>query len=126
MKELFLSACEANDLQRVQLIFSLGGDVNRRREEGFDGTGLHIAARGDSKDFLSACEANDLQRSSVTSTPPPSRKLFWFPGMSSSIEMCFIEFILNKQFDKHNFLQALGKHDFLQLREVLEVGRAPC
>ena len=42
-KQDFLSACRANDWQKVQLIFSLGGDVNWRGDN--DGwSGLHIAA----------------------------------------------------------------------------------
>ena len=50
MKELFLTAYEANDWQKVQLIFSLGGDVNWKDQRGM--FGLHIAARGNYRELL--------------------------------------------------------------------------
>ena len=42
VKELFLKACEENDLHKVQFFFSLGADVNWREDDGC--SGLHWAA----------------------------------------------------------------------------------
>ena len=50
-RDLFLSACERNDLNLVKHLLPLGADVNSRREsEGL--SGLHIAARDNYQDLL--------------------------------------------------------------------------